>query len=58
MLIHPGIQFKPVKGNSLGSNRDLDEQGPYFVIEAVTVHAQIGGGIPQPKEAREYGGTG
>jgi hypothetical protein len=49
-LIHPGVQFKSVKGDTLFADGDFREMGPDLVIEAITVHAHIEGGIPESDE--------
>jgi len=53
VFIHPGIQFKSVKGNALFPNRDLGQIGPYFAVEPIAVHAQVGRYIPEAYQARE-----
>jgi len=50
ILLHPGIHFKPVKGDALFADPDLCEVGADFRIEAISIHAQIERGIPQPDQ--------
>lgn len=50
MFIRPGVQVKPVEGNPLVADRDLGEIGPHLRVEAVTVHAEILGGIADTNE--------
>ncbi len=50
ILIHPGVEFKPVQGDPLRADGNLGEEGPDLGIEAVAVNAEIEGGVPQPDE--------
>ena len=52
ILVRPGIEVKPVKGNSLGADRDGRHEGANLTIETVFVHAEVGRGIAQPDESR------
>jgi hypothetical protein len=52
ILIRPGIEVKPVKGDALGADRDGLYQRANLAIEAVLVHAEVGRGIAQPDESR------
>ena len=45
-MVHPVIQFKPVEGNALFPDRDLNQIRPDFAVEAVPVHADVKRGIP------------
>lgn len=56
MLLHPGVEFKPVEGDALGANGDFGDMGADFGVEAVAVHAQVARGVAeadQPGEERE-----
>ena len=52
ILVRPGIEVKPVKGDALGADRDGENKRANFAIEAVLVHAEVGRGIAQPNKAR------
>lgn len=52
MVIHPGVQFKPVEGDPLLADGDLRETGSNIGVETVAVHAEIERRIPQPQQAR------
>jgi hypothetical protein len=45
-LIHPGIQIKPVKCNTLLSDANFNQIRPDLGVKAVPVHAQIEGRVP------------
>jgi hypothetical protein len=53
IVVGPGIEVKPVKGNPLGADRDHGEERTNLTIEAIFVHAEIRRGIAQPDEARQ-----
>ena len=52
ILIRPGIEVKPVKGDALGADRDSLHQRANLAIEAVFVHTEVGRGIAQADESR------
>jgi hypothetical protein len=52
ILIRPGIEVKPVKGDALGADRDGRHERANLTIEAVFVHTEVGRGIAQPDESR------
>jgi hypothetical protein len=41
IVIYPPIEFKSVKSDALGPNRNFGEMRTYFVVETVTVHPKI-----------------
>jgi hypothetical protein len=47
LLLHPGVEVKPVKGDALSADADLNEIRAHLAIEAIAVHAEIEGGIPK-----------
>lgn len=53
VVIHPGVDFVPIKGDASRANRHLGELGPHLLIEAVAIHAQIVGGIALANQAGE-----
>jgi hypothetical protein len=50
-LIHPGIQFKAIEGNALFPDANFNEIRPYLGVKAVSVHAQIGGRVPEADQS-------
>jgi len=50
-LIHPGIQIKPVKGNTLLSDANFNQIRPHLGVKTVPVHAQIEGRVPQSDQS-------
>ncbi len=50
-MIHPGVQIKPIEGNTLLTDGNFRQIGPYIGIEAVAVHAEILRSIPEPDQA-------
>jgi hypothetical protein len=53
ILIHPGVQIKSVEGDALLAYRDFNEIGANFPVEAVAVHANIEGCVPESDKAGE-----
>ncbi len=53
IVVGPGIEVKPVKGDPLGADRDRGEERTNVAIEAISVHAEIGRCVPQPDKARQ-----
>ena len=53
ILVDPGIQFKAVESYALAADTDLGEVRPNFLIEAVAVHAEVGGNVPEADQARQ-----
>ena len=53
IVVGPGIEVKPVKGDPLGADRDLVQERTNVAIEAIFVHAEIRRGIAQTDEARQ-----
>jgi hypothetical protein len=54
IVVRPGIEVKTIEGNSLRTDRDRAKEGTYVAIEAIFVHAEIGWGVAQADEARQY----
>ena len=52
MVVGPGIKVKAVEANPLRSNGDDRHAGAYFPIEAILVHPEIGGRIPESNDSR------
>jgi len=51
ILVHPVVQIKPVKGDALLPDANFHQIRPDLGIEAVPVHAQIEGGVPQSDQS-------
>ena len=51
-MLHPVIQFKSVEGDALFADADFNEMWPNLGVEAVAVHAQVAGRIPEPDQSR------
>jgi hypothetical protein len=47
ILIHPGVEFKSVKRDTLFSNTDLGDKGANLCVKSIAIHTQIVGGITQ-----------
>jgi hypothetical protein len=41
ILIHPGVEIKPVEGNSLFSDADFHQMRADFSVETVLIHSEI-----------------
>jgi len=61
IFIGPGIEVKPVEGDSLRADRDRGEERTNIAIEAILVHSEIRRGVAQADKARQkrryVGGT-
>ena len=53
IVVGPGIEVKPVKGDPLRADWDRGEERTNVAIEAIFVHAKIRGCVAQPDEARQ-----
>ena len=54
-MVHPCIKIKAIEGNSLLADSDFNEIRPGLGVEAVLVHPQIEGRIPQTNKSWSYG---
>jgi hypothetical protein len=52
IVVGPRIEVKPVESNSLRPDRNHGKKRTDLAIEAILVHAEIGGRVAQPDEAR------
>ena len=50
-MIYPGVQIKAVEGNTLCANPDFNETRSDLGVEAIPVHSQIEGRVPQPDQS-------
>jgi hypothetical protein len=55
IVIRPCIEVNAVEGDSLDADAESEDAGAYFAVEAVLVHAEIGGGVAQSDEAWRRG---
>jgi hypothetical protein len=53
MIVHPGVEFKPVVCDGLFTERYFGEMGAHVRVELVPIHAEIGRGIPVPDQTRK-----
>lgn len=53
MVIRPGVEVKPIKGDALIADGNLREVRPHLRVEAVAVHTEIKRRIAHPNETRE-----
>ena len=52
MVLHPGVQFKPVESDTLPTDRNTCEELPKLGIEAITIHTEVEGRVAQTNEPR------
>ena len=50
-MVHPGIHFKAIEGDTLPANAELGQFRAYIPVKAVAVHAQIGWGITESDQS-------
>jgi hypothetical protein len=53
IVVGPGIEVKPVEGDSLRTDRDRGEERANVAIKAILVHAEIGWCVAQADETRQ-----
>ena len=53
IIVGPGIEVKPVKGDPLGADWNRGEKRTNLAIEAIFVHAEIRRGVAEPDETRQ-----
>jgi hypothetical protein len=58
IVIRPCIEVNAVEGDSLDANAQGEDARPHFAVEAVLVHAEIGGGVAHADEAGRRFGMG
>ena len=51
IVVRPCIEVNAVEGDSLDADAQGEDARPHFAVEAVLVHAEIGGGVAQSDEA-------
>ena len=55
IVVRPCIEVNAVEGDSLNADAKSEDAWAYFAVEAVLVHAEIGGGVAQSDEACRRG---
>jgi len=50
-VVHPGIHFKAVEGDTLPADAKLGEGRAYLPVKAVAVHAQVGWGVAEADQS-------
>ena len=53
IVVGPGIEVKPVKGDALGADWDHGKQRSDLAIEAILVHSEIRRGVAQADKTRQ-----
>jgi len=56
IVVRPRIEVNAVEGDSLDADAQGGDAGAHFAIEAVLVHAEIGGGVAHADEAGRRSG--
>ena len=54
IVIRPCIEVNAVEGDSLDADAESEDVGAHFAVEAVFVHAEIGGGVAHTDEAGRW----
>jgi hypothetical protein len=52
IVVGPGIEVKPIKGDTLRTDGDRGEEGTNVAIEAILVHAEVRRSVAHANEAR------
>ena len=55
IVVRPRIEVNAVEGDSLNADAKGEDAWAHFPVEAVLVHAEIGGGVTQSDEAGRRG---
>ena len=51
IVVRPCIEVNAIEGDSLDADAESENARAHFAVEAVLVHAEIGGGVAQADEA-------
>jgi hypothetical protein len=51
IVVRPCIEVNAIKGDSLDADAKGEDARPNFAVEAVLVHAEVGGGVAHADEA-------
>ena len=52
IVVRPCIEVNAIEGDSLDADAESEDDGAHFAVEAVLVHAEIGGCVAQSDKAR------
>ena len=58
VVVNPCIELETIEGNALFADWDFSEIGSYLNIETISIHAEVGGCVPQPQQARQQNDVG
>ena len=53
VVVDTSIELETIEGDALFADWDFSEIGSYLNIETISIHAEVGGCVPQPQEARQ-----
>ena len=56
IVVRPCIEVNAVEGDSLNADAQGEDARAYFPVEAVLVHAEIGGGVAHADQAGQRRG--
>ena len=54
IVVRPCIEVNAVEGDSLDADAESQDAGAHFAVEAVLVHAEVGGGVAHADEAGRW----
>jgi hypothetical protein len=54
IFVRPCVEVNAVEGDSLDADAQGEDARPHFAVEAVLVHAEIGGGVAHADEAGRW----
>jgi hypothetical protein len=55
IVVDPGIEFKAVEGDALAADGDFREGGADLGVEAVAIHAEVAGRVPEAEQPGQAG---
>jgi hypothetical protein len=54
IVVRPCIEVNAIEGDSLAANAQGEDAWPHIAVEAVLVHAEVGGGVAHADEAGRW----
>ena len=54
IVVRPRIEVNAVEGDSLNADAQCEDARAHFPVEAVLVHAEVGGGVAHADEAGRW----
>ena len=51
ILVHPGVHFKAVEGDTLAADANFNQSRAHLPVKAIAVHAQVAGGVAESDQA-------